>query len=257
MVTLNPAYRSRRHGGVAVIFALGESIYLGDPSKTGSRTVIMMRAWLLLTTVIMCSSCSLVGIRSDLEQPYYEVIEVPHKNLEIRRYGSRLAIETTVQDGDNKKARRRAFRPLFNYIKGANELRHNIIMAAPVETALSAGETGTNIAMTTPVAMSTSSHKTVMRFFLPSELSSETAPRPTDPRVSVIIVPEQTLAVRSFTGLASERDLVKQKNLLTADLAATHWEARGSITTYFYDPPWTLPFLRRNEVVVAAARRKK
>ena len=210
----------------------------------------MGRSIFILPIVMLSASCSFVGVRSGLEQPHYEVVEVLSKSLEIRRYGSRLAIETTVPGGDTSKARRRAFRRLFNYISGANSPGRKITMTAPVETALGASGSGVKVAMTAPVETAVSKHHTLMRFFLPSGLSTETAPRPTDPQVRVVTVPEQTLAALSFTGLASEGSLATQKNRLTADLASTHWEARGAVTAYFYDPPWTLPFLRRNEVVV-------
>jgi len=233
-----------------VALAQGVSSRSGDLVKTVGRNKYMSRTILILPVVMLSVSCSFLGIRSGLEHPNYEVLEVLSKDLEIRRYGSRLAIETTVKGGDSKNATRRAFRRLFNYISGANEPGSKIAMTAPVETAAGAGETGAKIAMTAPVETAASNDHTLMRFFLPTELSTETIPSPTDPQVSVVTVPEQTVAVRSFTGRASERDLATQENRLTADLASTHWEARGAVTAYFYDPPWTLPFLRRNEVVV-------
>ena len=217
----------------------------------------MGRSIFILPIVMLSASCSFVGVRSGLEQPHYEVVEVLSKSLEIRRYGSRLAIETTVPGGDTSKSRRRAFRRLFNYISGANAPGRKITMTAPVETALGASGSGVKVAMTAPVETAASKNHTLMRFFLPSGLSTETAPRPTDPQVRVVTVPEQTLAALSFTGLASEGRLATQKNRLTADLASTHWEARGTVTAYFYDPPWTLPFLRRNEVVVVVHGRKE
>ena len=195
-------------------------------------------------------SCSFLGIRAGLEQLNYEVIEVLSEDLEIRRYGSRLAIETTVQGVAIESAKRQAFRRLFNYINGANEAGSEIAMTAPVETALGASGPGVKVAMTAPVETAASKNHALMRFFLPSGLSTETAPRPTDPQVRVVTVPEQTLAALSFTGLASEGSLATQKNRLTADLVSTHWEAQGIVTAYYYDPPWTLPFMRRNEVVV-------
>ena len=217
----------------------------------------MVRSIYILPIVLLSASCSFVGVRSGLEQPHYEVVEVLSKRLEIRRYGSRLAIETTVQGGDTREARRRAFRRLFNYISGANEPGRKITMTAPVETASGGSAFGVKIAMTAPVETAASNHHTLMRFFLPSGLSIETAPRPTDPEVSVVTVPEQTLAALSFTGLASQGSLATQKNRLTADLASTHWEAQGIVTAYYYDPPWTLPFMRRNEVVVVVVGGKK
>jgi hypothetical protein len=33
-------------------------------------------------------------------------------------------------------------------------------------------------------------------------------------------------------------------------LRTTNWKASGLATAYFYNPPWTIPFLRRNEIVI-------
>ena len=222
----------------------------GNTAKTLGRNATMVRGTLVLPVLLLTVSCSFLGIRSGLEHSNYEVLEVLSKDLEIRRYGSRRAIETTLQGRDREKARRRAFRRLFNYISGANEPGSKIAMTAPVETATGAGQTNAKIAMTAPVSTAASNNAILMRFFLPSGLSTETIPGPTDPQVRVVTVPEQTMAARSFSGRASEGDVAAQKNRLTDELASTHWEAQGAVTAYFYDPPWTLPFLRRNEVVV-------
>ena len=121
-----------------------------------------------------------------------------------------------------------------------------------------AGKPGVKIAMTAPVEMAVSQDFTLMRFFLPKDLSTNTAPRPKDHRVKVITVPEQTLAVLTFTGSAIGGDLEAQQNRLAATLASSsHWQAQDTVTEYYYDPPWTLPFMRRNEIVAVVAGGEK
>ena len=202
-------------------------------------------------------ACSIIGIRSGIEQSHYEVVELLRNNLEIRRYEPRLALETTIQGGDWKNARSQAFRRLFNYISGDNQRVSKISMTAPAKIAMGASGSGIEIAMTSPVEILPHKDRLKMRFFLPSELDVKTVPVPRDPKVRVISVPRQTLAVLGFTGLASKSDLVTQHDKLTKALASTHWDVQGSMTAYFYDPPWTIPFMRRNEVAVHVSDRKQ
>lgn len=90
-----------------------------------------------------------------------------------------------------------------------------------------------------------------MRFFLPSEFTLENVPQPTDPRVRIIEVPEQFLAVLRFRGSRDDEMVRAKKDQLLGALRATSWQAASEPVALFYDPPWTLPFLRRNEVAVA------
>ena len=94
-----------------------------------------------------------------------------------------------------------------------------------------------------------------MRFFLPAAFTAETAPQPTDPRVRIVAVPEETVAVLRYTGWRDEAETAARKDALLAALAGTSWRQADTPIAYFYDPPWTIPFLRRNEVLVAVAPR--
>ena len=90
-----------------------------------------------------------------------------------------------------------------------------------------------------------------MRFFLPSEFTVTTAPAPTDARVQIEEVPLTTQAVLRFTGLGSPSHLRQRQAALLDTLNGSDWLVASEPKTLFYDPPWTLPFLRRNEVAVA------
>jgi hypothetical protein len=93
-----------------------------------------------------------------------------------------------------------------------------------------------------------------MRFFLPAKFDRETAPRPLDPRITIVDVPVQTVAVLRFSGFGGEDTVAKKKRELLRSLATTSWKPLSDSVVYSYDPPWTLPFFRRNEVVVAVGR---
>jgi len=149
-----------------------------------------------------------------------------------------------------ESARSGAFRILFAYIAGANAGAEKIAMTAPVATAPPA-ET---IAMTAPVETAPGAGGVRMRFFLPARYTAATAPRPTDARVHLIPVPEETMAVLRFSGRGAEADLARSTAALRAVLAPTPWRPVAHPVILFYDPPFALPFLRRTEAAVRVER---
>ena len=62
------------------------------------------------------------------------------------------------------------------------------------------------------------------------------------------------MAVVRFAGLASTAEMEKQRHELFNRIAAQGLEAVGAPVFAFYDPPWTLPLFRRNEVMVELAK---
>lgn len=199
-------------------------------------------------SVALLSACSVVGIRSGTEQPAYEVVASLADDLEIRRYGPRIAAETEL-DGDESEARNQAFRTLAGYIFGGNHSRGTVAMTAPVETGRSQ-----SIAMTAPVERGDADGRRTMRFFMPASYRMETLPAPDDDRVRLVEVPGQTLAVLRFTGSRDAEAIARRQEELLARLGGTGWLPQGAPSSFLYDPPWTLPFLRRNEAVIAVVR---
>jgi hypothetical protein len=194
---------------------------------------------------LVLGGCSVFGDRSGTEQASYEVQKQIANDLEIRRYPSLLVAETTMVAPSESSGRNDAFRALFDYISGANRQKTKVSMTVPVETA----SPSTKIAMTVPVETSSSSaNSDTMRFVLPAKYTLETAPEPTDSRVRVLALPERTLAVLRFTGSGSLGEVAKRQTELRSRLAGTQWKIDGEPFSMFYDPPWTLPFFRRNEV---------
>jgi hypothetical protein len=192
------------------------------------------------------AGCSVFGIRSGYEQPRYEVVERLSDDVEIRRYGAQLVAETVVEAEDPEAAQNDAFKILAGYLFGANRSREEISMTAPVEVR------SEKIAMTVPVETSAAGASQYrMRFFLPASLSLETAPQPNDSRVKLLIVPERTAAVLRFSGLGREAQIAQREMQLLQTLRTSRWRAKGAAAAFYYDPPGTIPFLRRNEVVVA------
>lgn len=207
-----------------------------------------------LAAAIMTSACSTVGVRSGTEEPAFtEVARVG--DVEIRTYGERIAAQTVVT-GSNEAARNRGFQRLAGYIFGGNTSRTSIAMTAPVVQA-GEGPSGQsqNIAMTAPVAQgATGQDRWTIQFFMPSEYTLATLPVPRDPSVTLTVVPAETYAVLRFSGLGSARTVAEKQVELEAALNGSPWVSAGDPVVWFYDPPWTLPPLRRNEVAVRVNR---
>jgi hypothetical protein len=201
-------------------------------------------SWLAVESVL-----GVFGIRL-YEEPRYDVIDRIGNRVEIRRYGPRLAAEVDLTSpGD--AGRSQAFQLLFAYIAGANRGpafgQDTIAMTTPVE--VSGKEL---VAMTVPVETLDSADAGHMRFFLPSKYSLDAAPRPLNPAVRLITVSQEMIAALRFSGSAT--DVAERKAELIAKLADTTWRPTSEPYTLFYDAPFTLPFLRRNEAAVAIAK---
>ena len=196
--------------------------------------------------ILFSSGCSLVGI-SNVEEARYTVV-VKQDNFELRDYAPMVVVETTI-DSDFEDAGDKAFRPLFNYISGNNAGNLEIAMTAPV-IADQDTESGQKIAMTAPVIAESDKQGWHYRFVLPAEFTIDNAPKPLDERVRLLEIPGSKVAVIRYSGFWSE-DGMREK---TAELE--RWIQEQSLTPASqprwaaYNPPWTLPFMRRNEVLV-------
>jgi SOUL heme-binding protein len=186
---------------------------------------------------------TIVGIRLGTEEPLF-VSEARLGDVEIRRYGPRIAAQTAVT-GSGQEARSAGFRRLAGYIFGGNHRNTTIAMTAPV------AQHSETIAMTAPVAQTrTTDGDSVIRFFMPSKWSLELLPEPDDGLVTLVEVPGETYAVVRFSGDRSQAAVAAKSEELLETLRNSEFHVEGEPVAWFYDPPWTLPFRRRNEVAV-------
>ena len=119
------------------------------------------------------------------------------------------------------------------------------------------------IAMTAPVLQQpenaastdapTEDSRWQVRFVMPSAYSLETLPRPNSPKVSLREVPASRYAAIRFSGTSSPENLQQHRQELEAFLKERNLAALSAPAYAFYNPPWTLPFLRRNEVLIEIA----
>ena len=194
------------------------------------------------------SALSIVGVRIGTEEPKHTTERLTDR-VELRHYGKRIAAETTVAANEDA-ARGQGFRRLAGYIFGKNQADDSIAMTAPVAQA----KAGQQIAMTAPVAQSVQKTDVgegwVIRFFMPSKWTMESLPKPVDDRVRLTEVPAETFAVLRFSGDRSPRAVADHTAELVNVLRSKDIDATGDASAWFYDPPWTLPFRRRNEIAI-------
>jgi hypothetical protein len=204
----------------------------------------------LLSTLFL-GACSIVGIREGTEEPRYTVVQTVGR-VEIRQYGQRLAAETEI-DADEMASRREGFERLAAYIFGKNHANADIAMTAPVAQA--SAQRSQNIAMTAPVSQTRdAAGRWRVRFYMPAKYTEATLPRPLDPRVEIVTVPPETVAVWRYSGARDPEAVARAGRELLAGLEGSGWAPVGAPVAWFYDPPWTIPPLRRNEAAVVVTR---
>lgn len=176
-----------------------------------------------------------------IETPDYEVVEKVG-SLEIRRYEPHNVARTLVQ-ASFSKAGNQGFGRLAGYIFGGNDGKQQIAMTAPV--------------VQVPVAETTARINDYwLTFTMPSEHDFNALPSPDDERVELVHVPEQHVAVLSYTGSWSESKYRKHEAKLLETLKDnTQWVQLGETTWARYDHPMTPWFLRKNEVAVVVVPR--
>jgi hypothetical protein len=183
------------------------------------------------------------------EEPVYEVA-LRDGAFEVRSYPPTVIAEVTVT-GDQRTAASKGFRLLAGYIFGGNQRREGIAMTAPVSV-LPAGE---KIAMTAPVSQSRRNElqreEWVVRFTMPRGHGLGQLPIPNDPQVQLKDVPQARYAALRFSGRATQQDFDARSAELKAWLPAHQLQAVGPPSLAQYNPPWTLWFMRRNEVLIA------
>ena len=200
-------------------------------------------AWILVGYV------SVAGV----EEPKYTVAE-SKGTYEIREYPAQLAAEVTVK-AEYKEALNGGFRKLADFIFGNNAAptatadtskSEKIAMTAPVLEREAKSE---KIAMTAPVLernAKDSAH--VVSFMMPDTYTAATLPKPKNAEVKIIELPKRRYAVLRFSGTATSEKAQEMKRKLVELVARDGFDMAGEPILAQYNPPWTPPFMRRNEV---------
>ena len=172
-------------------------------------------------------------------------IEKTDGDFQVRQYAPQVVAETLV-DGTLEEAGNKAFRPLFNYISGANRSKEKLAMTAPVAQQ----PEGEKIAMTAPVGQEAVSNQWAITFMMPTNYTIETLPEPTDGNVRLRAIPARRMAAVQYSGTWSRQRYERNLARLREWMKAQGLESAGDPVWARYNAPFIPWFLRRNEVLV-------
>ncbi len=204
------------------------------------------------TYLLLGSLLTLPGVAMATEEPNYTILNQT-EDFELRRYDAQIVAQTWVA-GNQMAASNKGFRTLADYIFGNNTApsgeSSKISMTSPVKMQPQNANSSDSqkIAMTAPVNMQQTDGKWRVRFVMPSKYTMQTLPKPNNPAVSIIEVPVQTYGVIKFSGLTGSEKVDAKTEALKAWMI--NLNITGTPELARYDPPWTLPFMRRNEIMI-------
>ena len=177
----------------------------------------MKRILVILTTILILSSHAMA-----YEEVNYKIVK-ENKGYEIRKYSDRLVIETNSIEGNG-------FRKLFNYISGNNEESQEI-------------------KMTVPVTQEIKNENMTMQFYLPSKFNKDNVPKPSNSDIKILTIEGGYYAVIKYSGRSSDKNFLKNKDILKKQLKQDNITIIGSPIRASYNSPFTLPMFKKNEVM--------
>jgi hypothetical protein len=192
-----------------------------------------------------------------IEEPVYEVLRSDGP-FEIRRYAPMLVAETWV-DGDMDEASNKGFRLLANFIFGNNQRPDSdqaakIAMTAPVTVE----PQSTAIASAAPMTVEPQSadaglaavHRWRIHFVMPRTYTLANIPKPRNEAIQLREIPSKVFAVHSYSWLNTQGRVQEKIQETLQWTQRSSLQVIGSPQLARYDPPWTLPMFKRNEIMV-------
>jgi DNA gyrase inhibitor GyrI len=205
---------------------------------------------LIVASLTFSTACSVFGVESVEEAPYQTVLK--ENEFEIRDYApfvvAQIRIEANYREAGNK-----AFRKLFAYISGENESSANIAMTAPVIAEPKSQAQSKKFAMTAPVVSEQDDEAWLYRFVLPKGFTVDSAPRPLNPEVTIAQTAPQRVATIRYSGRSTDKARVENTKALLVWIESEGLLQKSEPRWAGYNAPWTLPALRRNEVLIDVA----
>jgi hypothetical protein len=192
-----------------------------------------MKSPFAIFSSIFFVGCSVMGIRNSQQAPYQVLSQ--HGDVEIRHYGPQLLAETVI-DADYAGTGRIGFNRLASFIFGNNQQKQSVAMTAPVLRQPTADR---------PIS---DAHQWRMAFVMPADYTLDKVPTPLDPLVTITPVPPKKVATLRYSGELNAERLAEKTELLLSWLQAHQHHAHSLPRSAAYDPPWTVPALRRNEI---------
>ena len=185
-------------------------------------------------------------IEQGIQEPSY-IVEQAADGYEVRRYKPYLLAEVEIAPGAEDPLGV-GYQTLSKYIRGANQGKRKIDMTAPV---LKHEQVAEKIQMNKPASDKKKPGVTKVAFVLPADYTLETVPLPENQLVRIREVPERRLAVIRFSGFATDALMDEKRKELVSLLDRDGLQPVGASLMAYYNPPWTPPFMRRNEVMFA------
>ena len=200
------------------------------------KTSYLLYIFILISNSIMAT-----------DEPDFNLI-LKEDKFEIREYASKIIAQVEVF-GDFDDASSKGFTILADYIFGNNtstDGNSRIEMTAPVEMEPLAQK----INITKPILTEGSDNNWIVSFIMPNEFTLETLPKPNNKSIKILSLPKEKYAVIVFSGLVRESSYLEKEKLLNQFIKEKKLKTSGEIKIARYNPPWTLPFFRRNELML-------
>ncbi|KAL5060238.1 hypothetical protein RYX36_031842 [Vicia faba] len=190
----------------------------------------------------------------DLETIKFKVLS-RRDRYEIREIEPYFVAEATMpgKNGFDFSGASQSFNVLAEYLFGKNTTKEKMEMTTPVFTSKNQSD-GVKMDMTTPVLTTKTGDqdKWKMSFVMPSKYGSN-LPLPKDSSVTIKEVARKIVAVVAFSGFVNDEE-VKRRELKLREALKTDGQFKikegTSVEIAQYNPPFALPFQRRNEVAL-------
>lgn len=200
--------------------------------------------WLTTACAVLVYFTSGVFSAMAIEEAVYTVVESDGA-YELRDYAPHIVAEVAV-DASMEAAGNQAFRKLFGYISGNNRSKAKLAMTAPVNQQPESEK----IAMTAPVNQVRDGNRWVIGFVMPAASTLDTLPAPTDTSITLRLVPGRRMAALRYSGRWTQQGFEKHRDELEAWIKRKELSASGEPLWARYNSPFSLWFLRRNEVLI-------
>ncbi len=168
--------------------------------------------------------------RAATETAPYKVVR-KDGGIELREYDTLHLAKVSMPTSDRRsKNMDGGFMKLFRFIDGQNERDEKI-------------------SMTTPVIIERGEKESSMSFVMPQKSVAKGLPVPKG-EVKLDQIPAVKIVALRFSGVSNSTKEAAQLEVLQAWAAKEGIMVEGTPLFAFYDPPWTLGFMRRNEVLL-------
>ena len=202
---------------------------------------ILKRAFALLGITFLLALATMPS--HAIEEPAYSVVQKTEQ-FEVRQYGPYLVAEVVVP-GPANEAGKQGFSLLGGYIFGKNKGERKLEMTAPVTQQAAPP---IKLEMTAPVTQAATPGGFLVQFVMPKGYTLATLPEPLDAKVKLREVPGSRVAVIRFSGSWSQSLYEEKLQTLRGAVAAAGSATVGEPVSSRYNSPFSLPFLRRNEI---------